>query len=106
MAIGGAACLVAGAGLVEEILYTPHLTGSGRLLMARKRLMLLRCEGHVVRRGWLRSRSTRWCWTTRSIQLYERGHTPPDDVRKAEPCAMMVERSGDASWRRCGKRRG
>ena len=30
----------------------------------------------------------------------------PDDVRKAEPCALMVGRSGDASWRRCGKRRG
>ena len=37
-----------------EILCTPHLTGSGRLLMARKRLLLLRCGGHVVRRGWLR----------------------------------------------------
>ena len=33
---------------------TPHLTGSGRLLMARRRLLLLRCGGHVVRRGWLR----------------------------------------------------
>jgi hypothetical protein len=40
------------ASSVEEI--TPHLKGSGRLLMARKRLLLLRCEGHVVRRGWLR----------------------------------------------------
>jgi hypothetical protein len=37
-----------------EILSTPHLTGSGRQLMARKRLLLLRCGGHVVRRGWLR----------------------------------------------------
>ena len=37
-----------------EILSTPHLTGSGRLHMARKRLLLLRCGGHVVRRGWLR----------------------------------------------------
>ena len=37
-----------------EIHCTPHLTGSGRLLMARKRLLLLRCGGHVVRRGWLR----------------------------------------------------
>jgi hypothetical protein len=37
----------------EEILSTPHLTGSGRLLMARRRLLLLRCGGHVVRRGWL-----------------------------------------------------
>ena len=37
-----------------EILCTPHLTGSGRLLIARKRLLLLRCGGHVVRRGWLR----------------------------------------------------
>ena len=40
---------------------------------------------------------------------YERGHTPPDDVREAREArasAPMVERSGDASWRRCGKRRG
>ena len=37
-----------------EILCTPHLTGSGRLLMARRRLLLLRCGGHVVRRGCLR----------------------------------------------------
>jgi hypothetical protein len=29
------------------------VTGSGRLLVARKRLLLLRCGGHVVRRGWL-----------------------------------------------------
>jgi hypothetical protein len=36
-----------------EILRTPHLTGSaGRLLMARSRLLLLGCGGHVVRRGW------------------------------------------------------
>jgi hypothetical protein len=47
---GGAVCLVAGAGLVS----TPHLTGSGRLLMARKRLLLPLCGGHVVRRGSLR----------------------------------------------------
>ena len=39
------------------------------------------------------------------IQLYERGHTPLDDVHKEDPCALMVERSGNASWRRCGKRR-
>jgi hypothetical protein len=37
-----------------EILCAPHMTGSGRLLMAQKRLLLLRCEGHVVRHGWLR----------------------------------------------------
>jgi hypothetical protein len=36
----------------EEILRTPHLTGSGRLLMVRRRLLLLGCEVHVVRRGW------------------------------------------------------
>ena len=41
-----------------------------------------------------------------TIQLYERGHTPPDDVRKDDPCALMVEWSGNASWRRYGKRRG
>ena len=35
-----------------EILRTPHLTGSGRLWIARKRLLLLRSGGHVVRRGW------------------------------------------------------
>ena len=40
------------ASSVEEILCTPHLTGSGRLLMARKRLLLPLCGGHVVRRGW------------------------------------------------------
>ena len=40
------------ASLDEEILSTPHLTGSGRLLMARRRLLLLGCGGHVVRRGW------------------------------------------------------
>jgi hypothetical protein len=42
------------ASSVEEILCTPHLTGSGRFLMARKRLLLLRCGGLVARRGWLR----------------------------------------------------
>jgi hypothetical protein len=41
------------ASSVEEILCTPHLTGLSRLLMARKRLLLLRYGGHVVRRGWL-----------------------------------------------------
>jgi hypothetical protein len=35
-----------------EILRTPHLTGSGRLWIARQRLLLLRSGGHVVRRGW------------------------------------------------------
>jgi hypothetical protein len=35
-----------------EILRTPHLTGSGWLWMARKRLLLLRSGGQVVRRGW------------------------------------------------------
>jgi hypothetical protein len=54
-AIGAVACLVAGAGLVRwKNLSTPHLTGSGRLLMAWKRLLLPLCGGHVVRRGWLR----------------------------------------------------
>jgi hypothetical protein len=28
-----------------------HLTGSRRLWMARKRLLLVRCGGHVGRRG-------------------------------------------------------
>ena len=47
--------MVAGSDLVRwgNSLYA-HLTGSGRLLMARRRLLLLRCGGHVVRRGWLR----------------------------------------------------
>jgi hypothetical protein len=47
--------LLAGAGRDPEnaeILRTPHLTGSGRLWMARERMMLLRGGGHVVRRGW------------------------------------------------------
>ena len=35
-----------------EILRTPHLTGSGRLWMARKWLLLLRSGGHIVSRGW------------------------------------------------------
>jgi hypothetical protein len=38
--------------LRESILSTPHLMGSGRLWMARKRMLLLRCEEHVVRHGW------------------------------------------------------
>ena len=30
---------------------------------------------------------------------------PPDDVHKERAWAPMVGQSGDASWRRCGKRR-
>ena len=39
----GAACMVADVGLVDEgILSTPHMPGSGRQLMARKRLLMRR----------------------------------------------------------------
>jgi hypothetical protein len=39
------------ASLDEGILSTPHLMGLGRLIMARRRLLLLGCGGHVVHRG-------------------------------------------------------
>ena len=31
---------------------------------------------------------------------------PPDDVHTERAWALMVGQSGDASWRRCGKRQG